>query len=92
MTFDLMSSKTNQPKDFRQIIREAEVPKEITAEMEAKRQELIECVSNSDDVLGDMFLEEKVPDNQEVKVGLNSIQYPICSYFIVLRMRFVDHV
>ena len=36
--------------------------------MEAKRQELVECISDSDEILGDMFLEEKVPDNEEIKV------------------------
>ncbi|CAG2100629.1 unnamed protein product, partial [Medioppia subpectinata] len=47
-------------------IRESEVPSDMTAEVETKRQELIECLSNCDDILGEMFLEEKKPNNQQI--------------------------
>lgn len=33
------------------------------------RQELIECVANSDEQLGEMFLEEKTPSISDLKAG-----------------------
>jgi len=55
--------------DFqREILREEEVPKDMSAEVEEKRQELIECVSNADETLGEMFLEEKTPNNEQIIV------------------------
>lgn len=33
-----------------------------------RRQELVECVANADETLGEMFLEEKVPTVTDIKV------------------------
>nr|XP_054771369.1 elongation factor G, mitochondrial-like [Lytechinus pictus] len=48
-------------------IREAEVPEDMMADVEEYRQKLIESLSNVDDELGEMFLEEKEPSEQEIK-------------------------
>jgi elongation factor G len=42
----------------------------MNAEVEERRQELIECVTNADETLGEMFLEEKVPNNEQLIVSL----------------------
>ena len=47
-------------------IRTERIPPEYEVESEIYRQELIEHLSNSDDALGDMFLEEKVPTNDDI--------------------------
>lgn len=49
-------------------IRYDEIPAEFRAEAADRRQELVECVANADEVLGEMFLEEKVPTNADLKV------------------------
>lgn len=51
-----------------QNIRYDEIPAEFRAEAADRRQELVECVANADEVLGEMFLEEKVPTNADLKV------------------------
>ncbi|XP_076323640.1 mitochondrial translation elongation factor G 1 [Tachypleus tridentatus] len=56
--------------NFGEIIREDEPPKEMIMEMEEKRRELIEHVSNADDILGEMFLEEKQPSEEELMAGI----------------------
>lgn len=33
-----------------------------------RRQELVECVANADETLGEMFLEEKIPTVDDLKV------------------------
>ncbi|XP_063967146.1 elongation factor G, mitochondrial-like [Lytechinus pictus] len=48
-------------------IREAEVPEDMMADVKEYRQKLIESLSNVDDELGEMFLEEKEPSEQEIK-------------------------
>ncbi|NWI92569.1 EFGM factor, partial [Pitta sordida] len=48
-----------------QNLRFAEIPAEFRAEAAERRRELIECVANSDDQLGEMFLEEKIPTAAE---------------------------
>ncbi|XP_070538801.1 elongation factor G, mitochondrial-like [Ptychodera flava] len=48
-------------------IREDEIPKDMRSEAEDKRQELIEAVSNADEELGEMFLEELKPSEQQIK-------------------------
>ena len=53
---------------FSQDIRLDEVPAEYRAEAADRRQELVECVANVDDTLGEMFLEEKVPTILDLKV------------------------
>ncbi|XP_014275282.1 elongation factor G, mitochondrial [Halyomorpha halys] len=56
--------------DFGEIVREDEIPKEMVTEAEEKRQELIECLSNTDDTLGEMFLEEKVPSEEDIVAAI----------------------
>ncbi|XP_045029557.1 elongation factor G, mitochondrial isoform X2 [Daphnia magna] len=51
-------------------IRYEEIPKEMRTECEDRRQELIEHVSNVDDVLGELFLEEKVPTELDLMAAI----------------------
>lgn len=51
-----------------QTLRYDEIPAEFRAEAAERRRELIECVANSDDQLGELFLEEKIPTTAELKV------------------------
>ena len=53
-----------------EIIREDEVPADMIELVEKKRQELIETVSGADDILAEMFLEEKIPTNEEIMAGI----------------------
>ncbi|GAB5576709.1 ribosome-releasing factor 2 [Prionailurus iriomotensis] len=53
--------------DFGQIVRYEEIPAEFRAAAADHRQELIECVANSDEQLGEMFLEEKIPSISDLK-------------------------
>lgn len=46
------------------------IPKDYEAEAADRRQELIEAISNVDDLLGEMFLEEKKPSNEQLMVGI----------------------
>jgi len=47
-----------------------EIPVDMRVESEEKRQELIEHVSNVDDILGELFLEEKVPTESDLKAAI----------------------
>ncbi|XP_059174997.1 elongation factor G, mitochondrial-like [Physella acuta] len=47
-------------------LREDEIPSDLRAEAKDKRQEMIEMVSNVDDQLGEIFLEEKTPTAQDI--------------------------
>jgi elongation factor G len=40
----------------REVVREDEIPHDMRSESEDRRQELIEHVSNVDEILGEMFL------------------------------------
>lgn len=51
-----------------QNIRYDEIPADFRAEAADRRQELVECVANADEFLGEMFLEEKIPTNDDLKV------------------------
>ncbi|KAL8187932.1 UNVERIFIED_CONTAM: elongation factor EF-G [Gekko kuhli] len=53
--------------DFGQIVKYGEIPPEFRAESADRRQELIESVANSDELLGELFLEEKVPTVADLK-------------------------
>lgn len=55
---------------FGQTVRYDEIPAEFRAEATDRRQELVECVANSDDILGEMFLEEKTPTNDDLKAAI----------------------
>uniref|UniRef100_A0A8C9HDV6 Elongation factor G, mitochondrial n=1 Tax=Piliocolobus tephrosceles TaxID=591936 RepID=A0A8C9HDV6_9PRIM len=54
----------------RQIVRYGEIPAELRAAATDHRQELIECVANSDEQLGEMFLEEKIPSISDLKIAI----------------------
>ncbi|XP_011814434.1 PREDICTED: elongation factor G, mitochondrial isoform X2 [Colobus angolensis palliatus] len=56
--------------DFGQIVRYGEIPAELRAAAADHRQELIECVANSDEQLGEMFLEEKIPSISDLKTAI----------------------
>ncbi|KAL6116063.1 gfm1 [Pungitius sinensis] len=55
---------------FGQTIRYDEIPADFRAEAAGRRQELVECVANADEMLGEMFLEEKVPTNEDLKAAI----------------------
>lgn len=54
---------------IREIVREDEIPADMRTLAEEKRQELIECVTNGDELLGEMFLEDRKPTDQELIVS-----------------------
>lgn len=56
--------------DFGMKIRMDEIPKEMRVEAKERRQELIEHVSNVDDTLGEIFLEEKTPTIDDLKAAI----------------------
>uniref|UniRef100_A0A7M4EKU2 Elongation factor G, mitochondrial n=1 Tax=Crocodylus porosus TaxID=8502 RepID=A0A7M4EKU2_CROPO len=56
--------------DFGQTFRYDEIPAEFRAEAADRRQELIECVANSDEQLGELFLEEKIPTVADLKLAI----------------------
>uniref|UniRef100_A0A4W4FSU8 Elongation factor G, mitochondrial n=1 Tax=Electrophorus electricus TaxID=8005 RepID=A0A4W4FSU8_ELEEL len=53
-----------------QSVRFDEVPAEMRAEVAERRHELVECVANADETLGEMFLEEQVPTVADLKVAM----------------------
>ncbi|XP_068440363.1 elongation factor G, mitochondrial [Clinocottus analis] len=55
---------------FGQAIRYDEIPADFRAEAADRRQELVECVANADELLGEMFLEEKIPTNGDLKAAI----------------------
>nr|XP_019944034.1 PREDICTED: elongation factor G, mitochondrial [Paralichthys olivaceus] len=55
---------------FGQNIRYDEIPADFRAEASDRRQELVECVANADEILGEMFLEEKIPTNDDLKAAI----------------------
>ncbi|XP_023589631.1 elongation factor G, mitochondrial isoform X1 [Trichechus manatus latirostris] len=56
--------------DFGQIVRHGEIPADLRAAAADHRQELIECVANSDEQLGELFLEERVPSVSDIKLAI----------------------
>ncbi|XP_074261658.1 elongation factor G, mitochondrial [Saimiri boliviensis] len=56
--------------DFGEIVRYDEIPAELRAAAADHRQELIECVANSDEQLGEMFLEEKIASISDLKATI----------------------
>ena len=54
-------------------VREDEIPAEFRSIAEEKRQELIESVTNGDDILGELFLAEKTPTTEELHVSLSLV-------------------
>uniref|UniRef100_A0A8C6T2A1 Elongation factor G, mitochondrial n=1 Tax=Neogobius melanostomus TaxID=47308 RepID=A0A8C6T2A1_9GOBI len=55
---------------FGQVIRYDEIPPDFRVEAEERRQELVECVANADEILGEMFLEEQTPTNNDLKAAI----------------------
>ncbi|KAM9318126.1 elongation factor G, mitochondrial [Pholidichthys leucotaenia] len=55
---------------FGQIVRNDDIPAEFRAEAADRRQELVECVANADELLGEMFLEEKIPTKDDLKAAI----------------------
>ncbi|KAM4742670.1 elongation factor G, mitochondrial [Anableps anableps] len=55
---------------FGQSIRYDEIPADFRAEAADRKQELVECVANADETLGEMFLEEKVPTKEDLKAAI----------------------
>ncbi|RWS25313.1 elongation factor G-like protein [Leptotrombidium deliense] len=53
-----------------EIVRQDEIPRDYKAETEDRRQELIETVSDADDILGEIFLNEKVPTEEEIHAAI----------------------
>lgn len=51
-----------------QNVRYDEIPADFRAEAAERREELVECVANADEFLGEMFLEEKIPTTADLKV------------------------
>lgn len=51
-------------------VRTDEVPKEMLSEVTSRRQELIEHLSNVDEVFGELFLEEKGFQDSDIKAAI----------------------
>lgn len=49
---------------------EDDIPDHMMELAKEKRQELIECVSDADEKLAELFLEEKTPTNEELKAAI----------------------
>uniref|UniRef100_A0A8C7R200 Elongation factor G, mitochondrial n=1 Tax=Oncorhynchus mykiss TaxID=8022 RepID=A0A8C7R200_ONCMY len=60
----------NWKKKKIQNIRLDEIPAEFRVEAADRRQELVECVANADETLGEMFLEERIPTVPELKSAI----------------------
>nr|XP_056705864.1 elongation factor G, mitochondrial [Euleptes europaea] len=56
--------------DFGQTVKYGDIPPDFRAECADRRQELIECVANSDELLGELFLEEKIPTVADLKLAI----------------------
>ncbi|KAM4693026.1 elongation factor G, mitochondrial isoform 2-T2 [Discoglossus pictus] len=56
--------------DYGEIVRYDEIPADFRAEAADRREELIESVANSDELLGEMFLEEKIPTIIDLKQAI----------------------
>ncbi|XP_034946579.1 elongation factor G, mitochondrial [Chelonus insularis] len=52
---------------FGEVVREDEIPQNMRAEVNDRRQELVEHVSNVDETLGELFLNETTPTEQDIK-------------------------
>ncbi|NXI76108.1 EFGM factor, partial [Rhipidura dahli] len=53
-----------------QTLRCEEIPAQLRAEAAERRRELIECVANADELLGELFLEEKIPTAAQLKLAI----------------------
>jgi elongation factor G len=64
-----------------QIVRYGEIPADLRAAAADHRQELIECVANSDELLGELFLEEKIPSVSDLKASALKISLILTKSF-----------
>uniref|UniRef100_A0A4W3JMZ7 Elongation factor G, mitochondrial n=1 Tax=Callorhinchus milii TaxID=7868 RepID=A0A4W3JMZ7_CALMI len=55
---------------FGQDVKYDDIPAELRAEAAERRQELVECVANVDERLGELFLEEKIPTVADLKTAI----------------------
>ncbi|XP_078419875.1 elongation factor G, mitochondrial [Cetorhinus maximus] len=55
---------------FGQNVKYDDIPAELRTEAADRRQELVECVANVDELLGEMFLEEKLPTVADLKAAI----------------------
>uniref|UniRef100_A0A452GNJ9 Tr-type G domain-containing protein n=1 Tax=Gopherus agassizii TaxID=38772 RepID=A0A452GNJ9_9SAUR len=62
------SNPTRAVQQLSETIRYDEIPAEFRVEATERRQELIECIANSDEQLGELFLEEKIPTVTDLKI------------------------
>ncbi|XP_072180497.1 elongation factor G, mitochondrial-like [Diadema setosum] len=53
-----------------ELVVEGDIPEDMKADVEKYRQKLIESLSNVDDELGEMFLEEKEPSEKQIKEAI----------------------
>lgn len=51
-------------------VREDEIPQDMRVESDERRHELIEHLSNVDDSIGELFLEEKTPNEQDIMAAI----------------------
>ena len=51
-----------------------EIPQDMRAETEEARDELIEHLANGDDILGELFLEEKTPTTEDIRASIRYIK------------------
>uniref|UniRef100_A0A1A9WUF6 Elongation factor G, mitochondrial n=1 Tax=Glossina brevipalpis TaxID=37001 RepID=A0A1A9WUF6_9MUSC len=56
--------------EFGTELRYDEIPQNMRTEVKERRQELIEHLSNVDEKLGELFLEEKTPNEDDIKAAL----------------------
>ncbi|XP_034840168.1 elongation factor G, mitochondrial [Maniola hyperantus] len=56
--------------DYGEVVRLDEVPQNKRVEVKERRHELIEQLSNVDESLGELFLEEKTPTVEEIKQAI----------------------
>ncbi|KAF2359686.1 Translation elongation factor EFG/EF2, partial [Trinorchestia longiramus] len=52
------------------VVREEPVPDHLVDLVQQRKHELIEAVSNADDEIGEMFLEEKTPTTEQLVAGI----------------------
>jgi len=60
------------------------VPEEYIAELKKKKQDLIEALSNVDEELGELFLDEKEPTKDQIKRSIrrNTLAKTFCPVFV----------
>ncbi|XP_068702661.1 elongation factor G, mitochondrial-like [Montipora foliosa] len=64
---------TSCPKKQRSKVVEGVIPEDMVGECTKRRQELIETVANVDEVLGEMFLEEVQPTEEQLMAAIRRV-------------------